>query len=157
MPYVNGYLGKLTRDPILKQTQSGSQNCVFTVASDKGWGDNKKTDFIPCIAWNKIANTIYNNFEKGDSIIVQGEWENKTWKKDERGHNIPNWQYIVQSIVFVPNTRRKAVQKDFTPESEIEYTSLEVENNEHNIANAVTEDNLSSFAPMSDDIDDLPF
>lgn len=146
MPYVNGYLGKLTKDPALKQTQSGKQTCNFTVASDKGWGDKKKTDFIPCVAWEKTANTINTHFRKGDNILVQGEWENHPWQKNEKGYDIPNWQYIVKSIVFLPKPKvRIDEDEDYMPAS-VQMSGVNG-----------TNDQGMEFAPISDDNLDLPF
>ena len=146
MPYINGYLGKLTKDPVLKQTQSGKQTCNFTIASDKGWGDKKKTDFIPCVAWEKTANTINTHFKKGDSLIVQGEWENHPWQKNEKGYDIPNWQYIVRTVVFLPRPKtRVAEDDDFIPPVA-----------QMSGVNGI-EDQSMEFAPMSEDNLDLPF
>lgn len=143
MPYVNGYLGKLVKDPTIKQTSTGKTTCSFTIASDKGWGDKKKTDFIPCVAWEKTANTINAHFQKGDNILVQGEWENHPWQKNEKGYDIPNWQYIVKSIVFLPRPKAKVTEdEDYVPA----VAQMSTVNQED-----------YGFAPISEDVDDMPF
>lgn len=149
MPYVNGYLGKLTKDPVLKQTQSGKQTCNFTVASEKGWGDKKKTDFVPCIAWEKTASTISVHYKKGDSILVQGEWENHPWQKNEKGYDIQNWQYVVKSIVFLPKPKARIDEdEDYMPAS-VQMSGVN--------RNADIEYSGTQFAPVSDELEDLPF
>lgn len=149
MPYVNGYLGRLTKDPVLKQTPGGKQTCNFTIASDKGWGNNKKTDFIPCVAWEKTANTINSYFTKGDSIIVQGEWENHTWQKNEKGYDIPNWQFIVKSIVFLPKPKAKPTEDDDYVTGYTSTTQMAGVNSDNGHEN--------EFAPIDGEIDDLPW
>lgn len=149
MPYVSGYLGKLTKDPVMKQTPKGKQTCNFTVASDRGWGDKKKTDFVPCVAWEKTANTINTYFKKGDSILVQGGWENHPWQKNEKGYDIPNWQFVVTSIVFLPKPKARIEEdEDYVPA----YNS----STQMSGVNGTSESDLE-FAPINGDIEDLPF
>lgn len=146
MPYINGYLGRIVKDPELKQTSSGKQTCNFTVASEKGWGQNKKTDFIPCVAWEKTAHTITTYFDKGDNIIVQGEWENNPWQKNEKGYYIPNWKYVVRSIVFIPKAKAKDTDDDeYNPVTQISGV------------NGSNESSGMEFAPIEGELEDLPF
>lgn len=152
MPYINGYLGKLTKDPDLKQTNSGKQTCNFTIANTKGWGEKKKTEFIPCVAWEKTANTISNYFKKGDNIIVQGEWENNPWQKNEKGYDIPNWKYIVKSIVFLPRQMNNIEEDDDYDSSYATTTQISGVNGNYDV-----EYKENQFAPISEDLIDLPF
>lgn len=102
MPYVNGILGKIARDPQMKSTKNGKQMCLFTVANQCGYGEHKTTDYIQCMAWEKTGEMIAKHFKKGDPIIVEGEMHNSPWRKDEKGYDIQNWQLTVRNIVFVP-------------------------------------------------------
>ena len=69
-------VGRLTADPVLRQTQSGISSCRFTVAvnrrtTDKNTGE-RQADFINCIAWRQIAEFISRYFSKGKLIAVEG-------------------------------------------------------------------------------------
>ena len=68
-------MGRLTRDPELRQTQSGVTSCRFTVAidrrTDKTTGD-KVTDFISCTAWGQTGEMINRYFNKGSMICIEG-------------------------------------------------------------------------------------
>ena len=48
-------IGRLTRDPEVRYTQSGKAVCRFTLAIDDGWGEKKKTYFIPVTCWEKLV------------------------------------------------------------------------------------------------------
>lgn len=108
MPYVNGILVNLVSNPELKVTQSGKYICNFGVANNCGYGEYKKTDFIICNAFGKTAQIISTHLKKGDAVILQGEFHNKPYKKNDNGYDIPNWQYDVQSIVFLPKQKVSA-------------------------------------------------
>ena len=68
--------GRLARDPELRYTGSGKPVGSFTLAVNRrnnGQNSNQPTaDFIPCIAWEKLAETICNNFVKGSEMLVHG-------------------------------------------------------------------------------------
>jgi len=78
--------GRIVRDLELKQTGDNSY-VKFTLANDTGYGENKQTNFLQCIAWNKPAETICKYLQKGspmiivDSEIVTGSYEKKDGTK----------------------------------------------------------------------------
>lgn len=70
-------MGRLTADPVLRQTQSGSTSCAFRLAINRRL-PNKQTgereaDFISCTAWNQTAEFVNRYFKKGSMICVEGE------------------------------------------------------------------------------------
>ena len=58
-------IGRLVRDPNVKYTQGGKAVARFTLAIDDGWGEKKKTYFIPVTCWEKLAEACGNNLVKG--------------------------------------------------------------------------------------------
>lgn len=80
-------MGRLTRDPELRHTGSGTPVCSFTVAIDNGYGENRQTDFINCVAWNKSAEFVSNYFGKGKMIIVIGRIATRTWEGQDGKKN----------------------------------------------------------------------
>lgn len=76
-------MGRLTRDPELRQTTSGTPVCSFSVAVDNGYGENKKTDFINCVAWKSTAEFVSKYFTKGQMIALTGRISTRTW--DDNG------------------------------------------------------------------------
>lgn len=69
-------IGRLCADPELRTTQSGVENCSFTVAVDRKFANKqtgeRETDFISCIAWRQTASFIARYFIKGKMIVVEG-------------------------------------------------------------------------------------
>ena len=80
-------MGRLTRDPELRHTGNGTAVCSFTIAIDNGYGDNRTTDFINCVAWNKTAEFVEKYFSKGRLIIVVGRIQTRTWEGQDGKKN----------------------------------------------------------------------
>ena len=82
-------MGRLTRDPELRHTQSGTAVCSFTLAIDRDRKDangEKQTDFIDCVAWNKQAEFVAQWFSKGMMAIVVGRIQSRKWQA-QNGNN----------------------------------------------------------------------
>jgi len=65
--------GRTTNDIEIKYSQSGTAIAGFSLAVDDGYGDNKKTHFIPCKAFGKTAETAGNYVVKGQKLTIQGK------------------------------------------------------------------------------------
>ena len=72
-------MGRLTRDPEIRTTNTGKSVCNFSIAIDNGYGDNRQTDFINCVAWQNQADFIGRYFTKGMMIIVIGRISTRSW------------------------------------------------------------------------------
>ena len=66
-------IGRLVRENELRYTQSGKAVATNTLAIDDGWGDNKKTYFIPFTIWDKSAESLANYTKKGSKIAISGK------------------------------------------------------------------------------------
>lgn len=77
-------MGRLTADPELRQTQSGSTTCSFTVACDRRSKGEKTADFIRCVAFHETAKAIADYFSKGNKILIQGNIKTGSYEKDGR-------------------------------------------------------------------------
>ena len=99
-------MGRLTRDPELRHTGSGTPVCSFTVAIDNGYGDNRSTDFINCVAWNKTAEFVEKYFTKGRMIIVVGRIQTRTWEGQDGKKNYAT--EVVASEVSFGESKRSA-------------------------------------------------
>lgn len=68
--------GRLTADPVLRQTTSGVASCRFTVAVDRRFADKntgeRQADFITCVAWRQTAEFVSRYFNKGKMIALEG-------------------------------------------------------------------------------------
>jgi single-strand DNA-binding protein len=74
-------IGRLTRDPELRYTQSGKAFATFTLAVDRKFKKDQQAqaDFIPCMAWDKLAEIIGNNLAKGRRVGVEGRLQTRTY------------------------------------------------------------------------------
>lgn len=74
--------GRLTKDPEDIKTKTGKRMVKFTLAVKKS---KDKAFFIPCIAWEKVAETIIGYVKKGYYVIASGElhYENSKSENDE--------------------------------------------------------------------------
>lgn len=91
-------MGRLTKDPEVKTTSNNVNFCQFTVAVEREYGD-KKTDFIPCVAWRGTADFIGKYFAKGQMICVEGRMENNPYEGND-GKKRDSWSVNVSSVHF---------------------------------------------------------
>ena len=96
-------VGRLTATPELKQTQSGVANTRFTVAVDRSYqkkGEEKKADFITCVAWRQTAEFVCKYFTKGRRIGVTGEIRTDSYV-DQTGNSKFVQNVEVDNVEFV--------------------------------------------------------
>ena len=111
------YQGRLTADPELKQTQSGTNLCSFTVAWSDKYKDNENTCFLRCTAWGKTAEFIEKYFKKGEQILIEGKLKTDTWE-NEKGKQ-SRTQCVVDKVHFCGS------KKESNTYSETEMTPLD--------------------------------
>lgn len=94
--------GRMTRDPELKTTNTGTEVCNFSVAVDRRFapkGEEKQADFINCTAWQKTAAFVDKYFKKGDGITIEGRLESRKYV-DKDGNNRVAWDVICDNVEF---------------------------------------------------------
>ena len=101
-------IGRLTRDPEGRYTQSGKAIASFTLAIDRRRsGDgNQQADFIQCVAWEKIAEVISQYVTKGQKIAVEGRIQTRSYDKD--GRKVYVTEVVVQSMEFCESRRNSS-------------------------------------------------
>ena len=92
--------GRLTRDPELKTSQSGTEYCKFSVAVDRRLGKDKEktTDFFDCTAFGNTGVAISKFFRKGKEILVEGRMESNRVAKDDTTRTY--WGLSVDTFEF---------------------------------------------------------
>ena len=94
--------GRLTRDPELRTTQSGTPVASFTVACDRDFSDqsgDRQADFIDCVAWRSGAEFVSKYFHKGQMILVEGRLTSRKWT-DKDGNKRTSWEIIADHTYF---------------------------------------------------------
>lgn len=90
-------VGNLTRDPELRQTQSGISACQFTIACQRRFKNkdgNYDADFISCIAWRQTAEFIAKYFKKGSRIGVTGSIQTRSYDAQDNSK-----RYVTEVVV----------------------------------------------------------
>lgn len=99
------YVGRLTADPELKQTQNRISVCSFTLAIDRP-GTRDKTDFINFVAWRQTAEFICKYFRKGHKIALTGYLTSRQYE-DKNGNKRTAFEVVVDLAEFA-ESRQKA-------------------------------------------------
>ena len=92
-------MGRLTHEPELRQAGTGRSVCSFSIAVNNGYGENRRTDFINCVAWNKTAEFVSRYFTKGKMIIVIGRITTRTWE-DKDGKKCYATDVVADEVSF---------------------------------------------------------
>lgn len=105
-------MGRLTRDPELRRTNSGTAVASFAVASFaiavdrdfKGQGGEKETDFIDIVAWRNTAEFVSKYFSKGRMAVVEGRLQIRDWT-DKEGNKRRSAEVVADNIYFGDSKR----------------------------------------------------
>ena len=95
-------MGRLTRDPELRRTDSGIAVASFSVAVDRDRapeGQEKETDFIDCVAWRGTAEFVSKYFSKGSMIVVSGRLQIRSWT-DKEGQKRRSAEIVADNVYF---------------------------------------------------------
>lgn len=147
-------MGRLTRDPELRYTQTQTPVASFTLAVDRDFvtkeSGERQTDFIDCVAWRSTAEFISKYFAKGSLAAVVGRLQIRDWI-DKDGNKRRNAEVIVENIYFGESKRRDTDSQPVygsstTYQSSSDYSSA-----------ASSPAPVSEFTELSDDEGELPF
>ncbi len=95
-------MGRLTRDPELRRTGSGTAVTSFSLAVDrdfKSQSGEKETDFIDIVAWRNTAEFVSKYFAKGRMAIVEGRLQIRDWT-DKDGNKRRNAEVVADNVYF---------------------------------------------------------
>ena len=132
-------MGRLTADPELKRTNSGTAVTSFTIAVDRDFksrNGEKETDFVNCVAWRSTAEFISKHFHKGSMAVVAGSLQSHQYEKN--GDKRTAWEVLVESIYFAESRKTDSNQQNEN------FASLNSKVNQE-------------FAPISEEDGELPY
>ncbi|WP_346355135.1 single-stranded DNA-binding protein [Azotosporobacter soli] len=93
-------VGRLAQDPEVRYTQNGNAVASFSVAVDSGFGENKRTDFVPIVAWRKLAEVCGNNLTKGRRVLVEGSLNIRSYEAQD-GQKRRVTEVVAQNVEFL--------------------------------------------------------
>ena len=100
-------MGRFTRDPELRSTPQGTSTCSFSLAVDRNFarqGEERKTDFINCVAWRQTAEFVSKYFKKGTLAAIEGSIQTRSWD-DPEGKRHYATDVVVSQIYFAESKR----------------------------------------------------
>lgn len=95
-------MGRLTRGPELRRTQSGIAVASFTLAVDqdyKSQNGERGVDFINVVAWRGTAEFAEKYFEKGQMAVVSGRLSTRNYE-DKNGNKRTAYEVVASNIYF---------------------------------------------------------
>lgn len=147
-------MGRLTRDPELRYTQSQVSVASFTVAVDRDFGGRdggeKQTDFINCVAWRQTADFVSKYFHKGSMAVVSGRLQIRSYQ-DREGNNRTAAEVVADNIYF-GESRRDSDNRS----NDGGYSTGSYGNNSYEKPRAAAP-KPGPFTELSDDEGELPF
>ena len=150
-------MGRLTRDPELRYTQSQTPVASFTLAVDRDYGGRdggeKQTDFIDCVAWRQTAEFVSKYFQKGSMAVVSGRLQIRDWT-DREGGKRRSAEVVVDNIYFGESRRRDSGESGSYGGN---YGSSGESRSYSAPSSSYSSSNASPFAELDDGDGELPF
>ena len=110
-------MGRLTRDPELRRTGSGTAVTSFSLAVDrdfKSQNGEKETDFIDIVAWRSTAEFVSKYFTKGRMAVVEGRLQIRDWT-DREGGKRRSAEVVADNVYFGDSKRDAASDGGYAP------------------------------------------
>ena len=134
-------MGRLTRDPELRRTGSGTAVTSFSLACDrdfKSQSGDKETDFIEVVAWKNTAEFVSKYFSKGRMALVDGRLQIRDWT-DKAGNKRTTAEVVAENVYFADSKRSES------------------NDNQKENFNALSGRVSDDFAPISEEDGEIPF
>jgi single-strand DNA-binding protein len=152
-------MGRLTRDPELRYTQSQTPVASFTLAVDRDFssrdGGERQTDFIDCVAWRQTAEFVSKYFSKGSMAVVSGRLQIRDWT-DREGGKRRSAEVVADNIYFGESRRRDNGESGNYGGNNYGNSSYGGESRAYS-APASTAPSASPFSELDDGDGELPF
>ena len=134
-------MGRLTRDPELRRTGSGTAVTSFSLACDrdfKSQSGEKETDFIEVVAWKNTAEFVSKYFSKGRMAVVEGRLQIRDWT-DKDGNKRVTAEVVADNVYFADSKRSES------------------NDNQKENFNALSGRLSDDFVPISEEDGEIPF
>lgn len=122
-------VGRTTKDPVLRKTQSGTSVISFTLAVNRRMKDQEQqADFINCVAWNKTADFMAQYVKKGNQLGVEGRIQTRNYDGAD-GKRIYVTEVVAESVQFLESkgsTQSNGIEQmgEYSPQPETSGTGF---------------------------------
>lgn len=98
-------IGNLTRDPELRNTNTGQSVTNFSVATSTQWNDvngqrQERTEFHPIVAWGKLAEICAQYLAKGRRVYVEGRLQTREWETPD-GQKRQRTEIVAENMIML--------------------------------------------------------
>jgi len=142
-------MGRLTRDPELRETPNGIPVARFSLAVDRGFtpkdGGERQTDFIDIVAWRGLAQFVSKYFVKGQMAAVTGKLQIRDWT-DKENNKRKSAEVVAENVYFTESKKSRDGGGSGPANSKDDFGS-----------GAMTPVDSSDFTEIDMDDEDLPF
>ena len=162
-------IGRLTRDPELRYTDSNRAVCQFSIAIDRPFTNQstgqRETDFINIVVWDKQAENVGKYMTKGRLVAVEGRIQTRNYDNNE-GKKVYVTEVVASNIQFLESKNATTGNNGFNsmPEPPVEKSPYDfdgtsgTQSNSSNTMNIEENDPFASFGEQVEISDnDLPF
>ena len=143
-------IGRLTRNPELRYTQTQKAVATFTLAINRPVANDgqKVADFIPIVVWGKQAENVNKYIKQGDQLAVEGRIQTRTFD-DQTGQKRYVTEVIAEAVQFLEKKKEQSQQEPFQNQTNCQ------------VFNQAMNDNRNPFEEFGEQIQmgnpDLPF
>lgn len=125
-------VGRLTKEPDVRWTQTGKCVTQFTLAINRQWSKNKEADFLPVVVWDKLAEICGEHLHKGNQVGIEGRVQVRSY---EDNSNVKHYitEIIADKIEFLGSKpkdepsggamteQQKSIGQEVPPDEEIPF------------------------------------
>ena len=141
-------VGRITKDPELRKTQSGLSTVSFTVACNRRFtsqGQEPQADFINCVAWRQTADYMANYVKKGALLGVEGRIQTRNYE-DQTGKRVYVTEVVCDSVQTIVRAAESSAGANYAPQHANTYQAQTSE-----------PENDYGLSELDISADDLPF
>ena len=106
-------IGRLTRDPELRYTESNVPVATFSIAVNRNFTNQageREADFINIIAWKKQAENVKNYIKKGSQVAIDGRIQTRSYERDGQKHYVT--EVVAESIQFLESKQETTANQE---------------------------------------------
>lgn len=131
-------IGRLTRDPEIRYTNSGTPVVTVTLAVNRKTSNEDTVDFIDVVLWKKLAELTNRYLKKGSQIACEGRLQVRTYDSESGKRKV--YEVVASNVQFLDRANNADNPRHSEPSGQ-----------------NITEDNSTEFFENFTDNDEIPF
>jgi single-strand DNA-binding protein len=163
-------IGRLTRDPEVRNTPSGQMVCSFGLATNRVWTNREtnqkeeKSEFHNIVLWGRLAEIASQYLTKGGLVLIEGRLQTRSWQ-DQTGNKKYRTEIVAENIQLGPKnlsqsnfaSQKQSIDKTVQEDIPIIEEEIPLETEEEKPSPAEAAANLEKNDEEEIDVKDIPF